>query len=89
MPVICDSITRMYFICTQLHFHASSLESLHEHFDIEVLPEELGGKLPPGDELAKVIAFFLFWCSHVLFDVCTKIISRSFVVRSQSSVIRQ
>ena len=60
MPLIRDSVTRMYFICTQLHFHASSLESLHEHFDVDVLPEELGGKLPPGNELAKVMGFFLF-----------------------------
>lgn len=37
----------------RLHFHASSLESLREHFDVDLLPEELGGRLPPGDELAK------------------------------------
>jgi len=41
---------------SQLNFHAYSLESLHEHFDVDVLPEELGGKLPPGDELAKVVS---------------------------------
>jgi len=43
-------------IQSQLNFHAYSLESLHEHFDVDVLPEELGGKLPPGDELAKVVS---------------------------------
>lgn len=39
----------------QLHFHSSSLESLHEYFETDLLPEELGGKLPHGDELAKVM----------------------------------
>jgi len=48
---------------TQIHFHASSLESLHEHFDADLLPEELGGKLLPGDDLAKVIFLVLVSCS--------------------------
>jgi len=47
------------WICNfQLHFHSSSLESLHEHFDVDILPEELGGKLPATDELVKVKSWF-------------------------------
>lgn len=51
------------WICNfQLHFHSSSLESLHEHFDVDILPEELGGKLPATDELVKVKSWFSkFW----------------------------
>ena len=41
-------------VCAQTHFHGSSRESLHKHFDVDILPEELGGTLPSGDQLAKV-----------------------------------
>ena len=33
-------------------FHGSNLQTLHEHFDLNALPEELGGTLANGDVLA-------------------------------------
>lgn len=38
----------------QMNFIGSDLGKLHEVFDPAILPEELGGDLPPGDILAKV-----------------------------------
>lgn len=40
--------------CFQLNFHGSSLESLHKHFSVDILPEEVGGTMPSGEKLALV-----------------------------------
>jgi len=37
----------------RLNFHGSSVESLHKHFSVDMLPEEVGGKMPSGDKLAQ------------------------------------
>lgn len=39
---------------SRLTFHGSSIESLKKHFDSSILPEELGGLLPSGDQLAAI-----------------------------------
>ena len=53
----------------QMKFYGSHIQSLQETFGIDILPEELGGKLPHGDILAQVnitmltiigVYFFLF-----------------------------
>jgi hypothetical protein len=51
----------------QLNFHGSSLESLHKHFSIDMLPEEIGGTMPAGDKLALVSASLL---DAELFSAC-------------------
>ncbi|ELT97606.1 hypothetical protein CAPTEDRAFT_186868 [Capitella teleta] len=50
-----DVAAHYYYITIfyQLNFYGSDLKLLEETFGKENLPEELGGELPPGDDLAK------------------------------------
>ena len=37
-----------------MHMHGNGHESLHKHISPDILPAELGGKLGPAEDIAKV-----------------------------------